>query len=176
MKTYRYLDHERVFLHKKLDDTVDLMRLQFEAWNLMAEIPFDERNQICLQTGGVDDWYEGTGAMINGEDLSKFDQVHPKLVGTWWESFFENLPYKVSRSRIARLLPRRCYSIHKDFHRTLHITLHTNPRSYFLFIDEQKLIHVEQDGHIYYMDTKRVHTAFNGGNNSRFHLMMRVDD
>lgn len=176
MNNYKSLDAERIFLYRKLEDTIDLKRLQFESWNLMSKISFDERNQICLQTGGIDDWYEGTGAMVHGEDLSKFDQVHPALVGTWWETFLTNLPYKVSRSRLARVLPRRCYSVHQDFHRTLHITVHTNPRCYFLFIDEQKLVHIADDSHIYYMDTKRLHTAFNGGNNSRIHLMMRVDD
>lgn len=176
MKQYKSLDDEVVFLHRKLEDTVDLRRLQTECWNLMTEVPFNETNQICLQTGGKNDWYEGTGAMTQGEDLSKFDALHPKLIGTWWESFFDSLPYHVSRTRIARLLPRRCYSVHQDFHRTLHIAIHTNPKSYFLFIEEQKLIHIAQDSHIWYVDTKRPHTAFNGGNDSRFHLMMRVDD
>ena len=176
MNAYKSLDAERIFLYRKLEDTVDLRRLQSESWSLMADVLFDERNQICLQTGGIDDWYEGTGAMVDGEDLSKFDAVHPKLIGTWWETFLRDFPYKVSRTRIARLLPRRCYSVHRDFHRTLHIAIHTNPKSYFLFINEQKLVHMDLDSHIYYMDTKRPHTAFNGGNNSRIHLMMRVDD
>jgi hypothetical protein len=171
MKT---LSHDKLFT--RLEDTVDLHRLQFESWSLMADVPFDERNQICLQTGGVDDWYEGTGAMVKGENLEQFDALHPALKGTWWETFFDDLPYKVSRTRIARLLPRRCYSVHADFHRTLHIAIHTNPKSYFLFIEEQRLVHINKDSHIWYLDTKRPHTAFNGGNNSRFHIMMRVDD
>lgn len=176
MRSYKSLDNEVLFLFRKLEDTVDLRRLKTEAWSLMADVPFDERNQICLQTGGVDDWYEGTGSMPQGENLEQYDEIHPSLKGTWWESFIRDFPYHISRTRIARILPRRCYSVHKDFHRTLHIAIHTNPKSYFLFIDHQKLIHIEEDGHIWYVDTKHSHTAFNGGDQSRIHLMMRVDD
>jgi hypothetical protein len=174
--SYLSLKNEEIFLFRKLEQTIDLTRLRAETWSLLADVPFDERNQVCIQTGGVDDWYEGTGAMPKGEDLSKFDEMHPRLKGTWWESFIRNLPYKVSRTRIARLTPRKCYSVHQDFHRTLHIAIHTNPKSYFLFVNEQRLIHMEADGHIWYADTKRPHTAFNGGDDSRLHLMMRVDD
>lgn len=174
--SYLSLKSEAIFLFRKLEHTVDLDRLRAETWSLLADVPFDDRNQVCLQTGGINDWYAGTGAMPGGEDLSKFDEMHPKLKGTWWESFIRNLPYKVSRTRIARLPPRKCYSVHQDFHRTLHIAIHTNPKSYFLFINEQRLIHMEADGYIWYADTKRLHTAFNGGDDSRLHLMMRVDD
>jgi hypothetical protein len=174
--SYLSLEKEAVFLFRPLEQYVDLGRLRAETWSLLADVPFDERNQICLQTGGIDDWYEGTGAMPGGEDLSKFDEMHPKLKGTWWESFIKNLPYKVSRTRIARLPPRKCYSVHQDFHRTLHIAIHTNPKAYFLFVKEQRLIHISADSDIWYVDTKRLHTAFNGGDESRLHLMMRVDD
>lgn len=165
-----------MFLFKQFDHRVDLRRLKTECFDLMSEIPFDERNQICLQTGGIDDWYEGTGAMPKGENLAEFDALHPKLKGTWWETFFNSLPMRVSRTRIARLPPRKCYSVHKDFHKTLHIAVYTNPKSYFLFVDEQRLIHIPEDGNIWMVDTKRNHTAFNGGDDTRIHLMMRVDD
>ena len=165
-----------MFLFKQLEHRVDLRRLKTECFDLMTEVEFDERNQICLQTGGVDDWYEGTGAMPKGEDLDLFDELHPKLKGTWWETFFDSLPMRVSRTRIARLPPRKCYSVHKDFHKTLHIAIYTNPKSYFLFIDEQRLIHIPEDSHIWMCDTTRSHTAFNGGDDTRIHLMMRVDD
>lgn len=170
------LEHASIFLFKRLNHTVNLKRLQTECYSIMSEVPFDERNQICLQTGGIDDWYEGTGAMKQGEDLDFYSRLHPRLQGTWWDSFFSSLPFRVSRTRIARLTPRKCYSVHQDFHRTLHIAIHTNPKSYFLFVDEQRLIHIPEDSHVWYVDTKRSHTAFNGGDDSRIHLMMRVDD
>jgi hypothetical protein len=151
---------------------VDLERLQAESHKLMwQEEHQNYHQQISLQTGGDDNWFATTGTK-QGEDEKQWDKLHPALVGTWWETFFAQLPFKVYRSRLMCMQPRTCYSIHVDDSPRLHIAIKTHRQARFIFTDPPVLRHIPADGHIWWVDTTKEHSAMNGSLEPRIHLVM----
>lgn len=173
---YQNLENESIFLFRSLKQYIDLDQLCIKTWDLLSEVPFNDKNQICLQTNGSDDWYKCSDSFYVSKDLSHFNEMHPKLKGTWWEEFIHTLPYKVNKTCITKVSPKSCSSIHKNGYKSLHVALYTNPGAHLLFINEQRLIHIPANGELWYVDTKRLHIEFNGGDDARLHLIMYVND
>lgn len=157
---------------KKYYHTVDLPRLQEETHKLMW-LPEHNRykDQLSLQTNGTADWESSTGSRI-GEPEQQWDKLHPELIGTWWETFFNNLPFKVYRSRLLTMRPRTCYSIHVDDNPRLHVAIKTHRQARFIFTNPPILKHIPADGHIWWVDTRLEHSAMNGSLEDRIHLVM----
>lgn len=157
---------------KKLEHTVDLERLKIEAHKLSwDEVNNVYRQQISLQTNGTSDWQSSTGSRPN-QDEEQWDTIHPELAGTWWEDFFKNLPMKVYRSRLMVMMPRTCYSIHKDENPRLHVAIKTHRQARFIFTDPPYVKFIPDDSHIWWVDTRIEHTAINGSLEPRIHLVM----
>lgn len=75
---------------------------------------------------------------------------------------------KIGRVRLMKIVPHHCYSWHKDFTPRFHIPLITNDSS-FLVVDNQ-VKHLSQ-GFLWLVDTRKPHTAFNGGHANRYHVV-----
>jgi hypothetical protein len=155
--------------YKQLPIKIDLSRLQIETAILLSNKT--KLTQVSIQTNGDDDWTSGNGSRP-GQAEEQWNVIHPQLVGSWWESFINALPMPVYRARIMKMLPRTCYSIHKDIGPRLHIAISTNPQAKFLFTDPAELIHIPADGNVWWVDTRHEHSAFNGSMQSRLHLIM----
>jgi len=152
--------------------TVDLERLKVEAEKLLLDTETGKfRTQMSLQTNGQADWDSSTGSRP-GESEDQWDKLHPDLIGTWWETFFSKLPFKVYRSRLMTIQPRTCYSIHVDDNPRLHIAIKTNGQARFIFTDPPALRIIPADGHIWWVDTTKEHSAMNGSMEPRIHLVM----
>ncbi len=156
---------------------VDLQRLTLEAeqlaWDAETKL---FRPQTSLQNAnGTEDPFEGTGSHPGVSD-SQWSNLRSDLRGTWWESFFAGLPWKIYRSRIMVMHPRTCYSIHRDLSPRLHIALKTRPQAKFLFTDPAELVHIPADGYVYWVDTTHEHTAINASTEHRWHLLMSTDN
>lgn len=77
--------------------------------------------------------------------------------------------YKVYRARIMTLMPKSCYSYHRDYSKRLHIPLITNEKC-FLIVDKE-VIHLPADGKVHIIDTTLQHTAVNASTEPRTHLI-----
>lgn len=155
---------------------VDLERLKAEAHTLM----FDQANgvyhtQRSLQTDGSADWDSGTGSRPN-TDESVWDKLHPELAGTWWQDFFAKLPFKVYRARLLTIHPRTCYSIHTDRTPRIHIAIDTHPQARFIFTTPPAFQHIPADGHVWWVDTTKEHSAMNGSLKPRIHFVACLDN
>lgn len=75
---------------------------------------------------------------------------------------------KFARIRLMKTSPRVCYYWHNDITPRLHIPLITSSSS-FLVVDDE-VCHLSA-GHLWYVDTEKMHTAFNGGTADRYHLV-----
>jgi hypothetical protein len=75
---------------------------------------------------------------------------------------------KVARLRLMKTSPRVCYYWHYDISPRLHIPIITNNSSFLIVEDE--VCHLTQ-GHLWFVDTEKMHTALNGGTEDRFHLV-----
>jgi len=158
----------------KLPNTIDLPRLLIESLQLISIFPVGQlafSRQISLQTNGSDDWAASIGSRPR-QDEGQWNQLHPKLVGTWWEDFFKSLPMPVFRTRIMIMPPRVCYSLHRDANPRLHIAVKTDYQSRFIFIQPPEIIHIPSDSHIWMVDTREEHTAINGSLMDRIHIVM----
>lgn len=162
----------RLVRYYSIGQVNDINRLIKEVDQLILSHP--DLDQICVQTDGSSDWAAGAGRQKSHSSI--WDQVHPDLVGTWWETFFSSLPVKVFRTRIMRMKPKSCYSIHKDDTPRLHIAIHPTPESRFLFFKPDEAIHFPCDGKIWWVDTTRYHSAMNGGTDERVHLVMCLNN
>lgn len=131
------------------------------------------KTQMSLQTNGNSDWETSTGSHP-GESEDQWDKLHPELVGTVWEEFFDSLPMKVYRTRIMTMLPRTCYSIHKDDNPRLHMALRTHNQCKFIFTAPPSIIHIPADGNLWWVDTREYHTAINASLIPRIHLLMSL--
>ena len=76
--------------------------------------------------------------------------------------------------RLLLLEPRKSLSFHKDPEPRLHIPIVTNPGC--LLIVDNFSTHVVANGGVYYMNTKKYHTALNGGENDRVHIVATILD
>ena len=77
----------------------------------------------------------------------------------------------VDRIRLMRLKPFRCYSWHYDTTPRIHIPLITSKQCFLVVEQESK--HLEC-GNIWWVDTTKYHTAVNGSDRERYHLVYEV--
>jgi len=73
------------------------------------------------------------------------------------------------RTRVMMMKPHRCYSYHKDPTPRIHIPLITDEKC--MLIVDDKVIRLPADGNYYKIDTTLYHTALNGSNIERIHLV-----
>lgn len=71
--------------------------------------------------------------------------------------------------RVLLKAPFNCNSWHRDPEPRLHIPVTTNPGA--LFVVNDHVTHLPADGSVYFTDTRGYHTALNGGDQSRIHLV-----
>ena len=109
-------------------------------------------------------------------DESQYSELIPEIKNTYFETVYNNLSeyFTLGRLRILLLEPRNCLSYHRDPEPWLHIPLLTNPGC--LFIADNFCTHLPANGSVYYTNTLRYHTALNGGESNRIHLVSTILD
>lgn len=87
------------------------------------------------------------------------------------DSVFEYIikKYNLIRTRLLWLSPQSCYTMHFDDSPRIHIPLITNQDSFLIFRDG--IVEHLQIGKVYWVDTRKFHTAINGGESPRLHLV-----
>jgi Aspartyl/Asparaginyl beta-hydroxylase len=171
-------------LFHKIDLNFDIAKLQEELEHILTLTQWHSvENQISLQyTQGEEDnaWYSGCGKLGEWRDKKWFPRfkekdfniINPALKGTYFEHVLNNMPFKPVRTRIMNLEPKRCYSVHRDDTNRYHLALVTNYHARFIFTKEEKVYHIPADGNLYFVDTIKEHTAINGGNENRIHMVL----
>ncbi|GJL83125.1 MAG: hypothetical protein DHS20C01_27590 [marine bacterium B5-7] len=104
-------------------------------------------------------------------DEAAFCEFEPKLRGTYFEEVYNTLQqrFKIGRVRVLSKQVYNCNSWHRDPEPRLHIPIISNPGS--LFIVNHHCTHLPADGSVYFTDTRGYHTALNGGESPRVHLV-----
>ena len=101
----------------------------------------------------------------------QFSEFSPKLKGTYFEKVYSELikRFPIGRMRVLSKGIYNCNSWHRDPEPRIHIPIETNPGS--LFIVNHHLTHLPADGSVYFTDTRGYHTAINGGEETRTHIV-----
>lgn len=148
--------------------------LKKEVMDLVASKLATE-NQLSLQTTLEDtgDWYSSAGTVLKlkNKNEREYNVLQPELKGTAIESIINK--YNATRSRIMISRPRSCYSVHKDDSYRIHIPIVTNPQSWMVWPYQNKCVNLEE-GNVYWTNTTRYHSVFNGSLVDRIHLVMCV--
>jgi len=105
---------------------------------------------------------------------SKYTKIEENLRGTYFEEIIKKLSvrYTLGRVRILKLDSRSSLSYHRDPEPRIHIPIVTNPGA--LVVVKNFATHLPADGSAYIVNTKKYHTAINGGNEPRVHLVASV--
>ncbi len=100
-----------------------------------------------------------------------FSEFNPKFRGTYFEHVHQELTkrFPIGRTRILSKGLYNCNSWHRDPEPRLHIPIETNPGS--LFVVNHHVTHMPADGSVYFTDTRAYHTALNGGETRRVHIV-----
>ena len=100
-----------------------------------------------------------------------YSELMPEFEGTYFAEVVATLGElgPIGRVRVNTKDPYNANSWHRDPEPRLHIPLITNPGS--LFIVNNHCTHLPADGSVYLTDTRGYHTALNGGEHRRVHLI-----
>lgn len=138
--------------------------------NTIVWTQFGNAKQTGLQyILNEDPWTSAVGKS-KGDDFSS-SLLNPFFTGTIFEDIINE--FSLKRSRLMWLGDKTCYSMHNDATARIHIPIITNDQCYFVFESG----HVEnlKFGFVYYVDTRCLHTAMNGSNLWRLHLVGCVE-
>ena len=118
----------------------------------------------------VDDSYEEV-RREEVVDEFKFTELVPAFKGSYFEHVHDELTkrFDIGRMRVLSKGIYNCNSWHRDPEPRLHIPIITNPGS--LFIVNHHVTHLPADGSVYFTDTRGYHTALNGGETNRVHIV-----
>ena len=107
-------------------------------------------------------------------DESKYTELTSEFENTYFEEVYKILSskFKLGRVRILLKEPRSTLSWHKDPEPRLHIPIITNPGCKMVIEDVAK--HLPADGHVTITNNTKYHNFFNGGEQSRIHLVACV--
>jgi hypothetical protein len=114
---------------------------------------------------GQDPWISATGR-------TSIESKRFVLVNTFFKnSIFEDIikKYKLFRTRLLWLNFQSCYSMHFDDSPRIHIPLITNPDAFIVF--KKGIVQHLEIGKVYWVNTCEMHSAINGGEQSRLHLV-----
>jgi len=118
----------------------------------------------------VDDSYE---EVVREElvDEFAFTEFVPRFRNTYFEHVWKILKQvaPIGRMRVLSKGLYNCNSWHRDPEPRLHIPVISNPGS--LFVVNHHVTHLPADGSVYFTDTRGYHTALNGGETHRVHIV-----
>jgi len=109
-------------------------------------------------------------------DENLYTELRPEIKNTYFEKVYDKLSehFVLGRVRILLLEPRKCLSFHKDPEPRLHVPIISQPGA--LMIVDDFCTHMPADGTVYYMNTTKYHSALNGSEENRIHLVATILD
>ncbi len=107
-------------------------------------------------------------------DESKYTEIVKDFQNTYFKEVYETLAkkFKIGRVRILLKEPRSTLSWHRDPEPRLHIPIITNEGCSMVIENVAK--HLPADGHATITNNTKYHNFFNGGEQSRIHLVACV--
>ena len=106
-------------------------------------------------------------------DESKYTQIVPEFKNTYFNEVYNSLKkFKLGRVRLLLKEPRSTLSWHKDPEPRLHIPIITNLGCSMVIENIAK--HLPADGHVTITNNTKYHNFFNGGEQSKIHLVACV--
>ena len=144
----------------RLDYKFDLDLLKKDLYNVINTAGWGDKHQICLtHRPESESWFEGGGSFILHKDYTVMNKF---LNDSYYEEVHNTLikDYPFGRVRLMLLHGQRCYSLHADTTKRIHIPIETNDQCLMIIDDEVK--RMPADGSAWLTNTTKPHTALNG--------------
>ena len=180
----------------------DIAKMRSAVEDLIKIRPFEQStfvegllksNAICLNYDEkeLDEWYGGNvrGKYWTKPDSSfeemerepyvderRYTLFNSKLNNTYFKHVYDTIQehFEIGRCRVIKMPPRTTLSWHRDPEKRIHLAIQTNYGAR-MFIEETGY-HIPADGSIYITDNTKYHTAINGGEEDRIHLVATLLD
>ena len=170
-------------LRKDLDKILKNKRFNSPGVTHFGAIPINQipNDESSIKGNNIRGRYwtiaDDTGKEVSRDvdiDESKYTQLVPEFEKTYFKEVFEILSkkYKLGRVRLLLKEPRSTLSWHKDPEPRLHIPIITNLGCSMVIENVAK--HLPADGHVTITNNTKYHNFFNGGEQSRIHLVACV--
>lgn len=143
---------------------------------LLNNVPITWQDQLSVKSRNGTDLLDGIGSIndYNNVDEHDFDKINDFFLNTDIHNLLNEIEkdgYSHGRVRIMRMKPKTVYSYHMDCEPRLHFALKTN-HSAMMIVDDT-VFRIPKDGHGYWVDTTKYHTALNASKNEdRIHLVI----
>ena len=175
---------------EKLDIKFDIQKLQLATNELFSKMSWQQHvvKGVCMtQIPGDPSSADGdklrgvfyTKPDSSGEEVKRENEVDESqylefvedFKGTYFEEVYNELSkkHKLGRVRLLLLEPRNSLSWHRDPEPRLHIPIFTNQGAHLVIDDTLKQL--QADGRVWFTNTRKYHTVFNGGEENRIHLV-----
>lgn len=129
---------------------------------------------VTSKPGASDPLLDGVGARPDEE--MQYRVINREFRGTYIEEILESLPFRYGRTRLMSIPPQKCYPIHADDTIRYHLAVDTHPFAYIIFPTKKAMYNIPNDGYVYRMDARYLHTAVNCGPLLRTHLVVIADE
>jgi len=159
---------------REIKSELDIERILLE----LSILPEFQR-QICLQgVEGSSDYFLGCGT-TGSQNSWERKQIHSHKTIDFKYPLF-HLPYinqfinenQMTHTRVMKLLPRTCYSYHKDWTKRIHIPVTTNEHCWVVV--NKEMSHLPANGSYFVVDTTQMHTAVNASSEERIHILGNI--
>jgi hypothetical protein len=174
---------------KKLDIATDIDLMQSSLEEVLTMTQWGVENQIGLSHRKIlekDIWKDCIGSLYDQEtgldianenDFAQLNTNTPSYLKSKLEELAIAENIKIGRVRFMRLLPKTGLSVHADTSVRYHYVLKTNPHAYVAHTFQAGHVsalcfHIPADGQFYKVDTTKHHFVYNGGKESRIHLVI----
>ena len=122
--------------------------------------------QVGLQYKIDEDPWTSAVGKSKGQELT-YTELNPFFKNSPFEDIINQ--YNLKRTRLMLMGPKSCYSMHSDESPRIHIPLITNEQCFFVF--KFGLARHVPVGKVTWVDTTKDHTAMNGSDFWRLHLV-----
>lgn len=155
---------------EQLKYVFDTDKLFTEANSVIENAGWGDRYQIHLtHHPDTPQWFFGSKMTSKG-----CTQLNDFLKGSYIEETLNTIKkdYEVGRVRLMLLRKEKCYTLHSDSSRRIHIPLQTNREC--LMIVGNEAVHMPEKT-VWLADTTKLHSAMNGSyEKDRIHLLLDV--
>ena len=135
----------------------NIEKVRTELTELVEQHGWGKSHQLSLQSPDGN-FQTGVGKIEYHPGMKETDFIHLNIPEDWEIARFIN-DNNLYRTRIMKLHPKKCYSYHWDRTPRIHLAIDTHEHC-FISVDGQ-LKHIPSDGHAYWVDTRKYHTAMN---------------
>ena len=146
-----------------------------QAFQATADLPRKHHAiAITSKPGASDPLLDGVGGEPDEE--MEYSVINKEFRGSYFEEVLESLPFRYGRTRLMSIPPQKCYPIHADATIRYHLAVDTHPFAYIMFPSKKAIYNIPNDGYLYRMDARYLHTAVNCGPVLRTHLVLITDE